>query len=63
MAVIFVPRFGGGTLILEVNPSPPLPIPTLEVTAVFRSGTITATYRDGEQRATYRDGVVKARGR
>lgn len=58
-----IPRALGGTLILTIAPPPPSTVPTLHVTAVFRSGLVEATYRDGRQTATYRDGAVTAGGR
>ena len=60
---IFVPRVGGGTLILTVSPPPASTLPTLIVPAVFRSGEQQATYRSGEQQATHRNGEVQAGGR
>lgn len=63
MRTIYVPRAGGGTLILHVQSPPASPVPTLPVTAVFRSGQIEGTYRSGQQKATYRDGTVTAGGR
>ncbi len=59
---IYVPRFGGGTLILTVPA--PIPGPTLEITAVFRDGNETAIFRDGlSALATFRDGKTTADGR
>lgn len=60
---IFVPRVGGGTLIIQYTPGPSATIPTMQITAVFRDGTVQATYRDGNQQATHRDGTVNATGR
>lgn len=57
-----VPRVFGGTLIITYTPATS-PVPTLQVTAVFRSGQTEAMYRDGKQTATYRDGTVTAGGR
>lgn len=60
--ILTVPRAFGGTLLITYTPSTS-PVPTLQVTAVFRSGQVEATYRSGEQTATYRDGTVTAGGR
>ena len=59
MAVIYVPRVFGGTLILNSTP-PAGPVPTLVVPATFRSGMVAAAFRDGEQGALYRDGEQSA---
>jgi hypothetical protein len=63
MPVIYVPRVGGGTLILNIAPPPASVVPTLVVVATFRSGVTEATYRDGKQEATHRDGTATAGGR
>lgn len=63
MAVQYVPRVLGGTIILNIAPPPPSTVPTLIVPAVFRSGEVQATYRDGEQQAIYRNGQVTSGGR
>lgn len=57
-----VPRVFGGTLLITYTPATS-PVPTLQLTAVFRSGQVEGTYRSGQQEATYRDGNVTAGGR
>jgi hypothetical protein len=61
VTVLYVPRAGGSTLILTITP--PVPVPTLIVPAIFRDGEQQATHRDGEQQTTYRDGVAQTGGR
>lgn len=63
MTVVMVPRVFGGTLILTVAPPPASPVPTLQVTAVFRDGKVESLHRDGKQEALHRDGVIPAGGR
>lgn len=58
---IFVPRSCGGTLILTVGSG--VPLPTLQVTALFRDGQVHAQHRDGETKVLHRDGNVKIGGR
>jgi hypothetical protein len=55
MAVIYVPRAFGGTLILTVTPAAPS-VPPLVVPAIFRSGGVVAFYRSGEEDAEFRNG-------
>ena len=63
MRTIYVPRAGGGTLILHVQSPPASPVPMLHVTAVFRDGQQGAIHRSGQQEATHRDGTVTPGGR
>lgn len=56
---IYVPRIGGGTLILTPAPSGV----TLVVQAVFRSGASTSVFRDGKTPPLFRDGKATPGGR
>ena len=49
MTIIYVPRVGGGTLILTVTTQ----------TSTIPNAQVIVTFRDGEAKVTYRDGQVQ----
>ena len=62
MAIIYVPRVFGGTLIINTSASAGVANP-LTVNAYARDGKVNATARDGNVNATARDGQVTGTGR
>lgn len=53
---VTVPRSFGGTLILQLDITPP-------ATSVLPVAICRVTFRDGKTAVTFRDGVVKTGGR